>query len=62
MPETPPIEDWARQGALMEVFRIARELPDADFERDVEPRLARLTPGQRVILEAGLLLLEAEER
>jgi hypothetical protein len=58
----PPIDDWARQHALLEVCRIARELPNPDFERDVQPRLGRLTPGQRAILEAGvLLLLEAEE-
>ena len=59
--EHPPIDDWAEQHALIEVFRIARERP-ADYEADVQPRLRRLTPEQRAILEAGLVLLEAEER
>jgi hypothetical protein len=62
MPDHPPIDEWAHQAALIEVFRIARGLRDVDFERDVRPRLTRLTSEQRVILEDGLLLLEDEER
>ncbi len=56
----PPIDDWARQHARREVVRIAREAPDGDFDGHVASRLRRLTPGQRAILEAGLILLEAE--
>jgi hypothetical protein len=43
----PPLEDWSRAEALREVLRVARGLDGEDFERDVLPRLRRLTPDQR---------------
>jgi hypothetical protein len=59
--DEPPLEQWAREHALREVYRIAQELPHGIFEETIKPRLARLTKGQRAILEAGLLVLEARE-
>jgi len=48
------LEEWAREEALRELARIARRLPFEDFERDVRPRLARLTPGRRELIEDTL--------
>jgi hypothetical protein len=54
----PPIEEWSRRLALLEAARIARRLPFEDFERDVRPRLARLTREQRAQIEETLADLE----
>jgi hypothetical protein len=54
-----PIQRWAREEALRETVRIARDLPSEDFERDVLPRLSRLTPDQRRIVLEGLRGWEA---
>ena len=45
---------------MLEAIRIARRMPFEDFERDVRPRLARLTREQRAIVEDGLVELEEE--
>jgi hypothetical protein len=58
--EQPPLEEWAREVAMLEAIRIARRMPFEDFERDVRPRLARLTREQRAIVEDGLVELEEE--
>lgn len=60
MGEQPPLEEWAREVAMLEAIRIARRMPFEDFERDVRPRLARLTREQRAIVEDGLVELEEE--
>lgn len=43
----PPIEDWQEAEALREILRIARGLETEDFDRDVAPRLRRLSAAQR---------------
>ncbi len=43
----PPLPEWSRAEALQEVLRIARGLDAEDFDRDVLPRLRRLTEDQR---------------
>lgn len=55
--ETPPLEEWTRQAAQEELMRIVRRLPFEDFRRDIRPRLARLTPEQRAIVEGELVRL-----
>ena len=56
----PPVVSWSREVALAEVARILRRLPFEDFERDVRPRLARLTREQRVLVEDALCILEGD--
>ena len=53
----PPLDKWAREAAVDEFARIVRRFPFEDFDRDVRPRLARLTQEQRAIVEAGLVRL-----
>ena len=52
--DRPPLDKWAREAAVDELARIVRRFPFEDFDRDVQPRLARLTPEQRAIVEEGL--------
>ena len=47
-----------RAGASAEVARIMRRLPFEDFDRDVRPRLARLSREQRALVEEGLIAIE----
>jgi hypothetical protein len=61
MSDVPPLEQWAREEALREVERIARRMPFEDFQRDVRPRLARLTREQLALLEDRLAELEQDE-
>ena len=58
MSDEPPLEKWARQIAVLEAVRIARRSPFEDFERDVRPRLARLTREQLRVMEESLVALE----
>ncbi len=58
MSDEPPLERWARQIAVLEAVRIARRSPFEDFERDVRPRLARLTREQLRVMEESLVALE----
>ena len=58
MSDEPPLERWARQIAVLEAVRIARRSPFEDFERDVRPRLARLTREQLRVMEESLVTLE----
>jgi hypothetical protein len=60
MDDPPPLEEWEREVALLETIRIARRMPFEEFERDVRPRLARLTREQRGIVEEGLVALEED--
>jgi hypothetical protein len=55
--EGPPLEQWMREAAVDELARIAGRLPFEDFDRGVQPRLARLTPEQRAVVEEGLVRL-----
>jgi hypothetical protein len=59
--DAPPIEDWSRDEALREAARIVRRLPFEDYERDVQPRLRRLTPGQRQLVSETLRRLARSE-
>ena len=43
----PPTNEWARAVALREILRIGRGLGREEFERDVLPRLRRLSQEQR---------------
>jgi len=58
MSDEPPLEEWARENAVLEAVRIARRSPFEDFERDVRPRLARLTREQLAVLEEALTSME----
>jgi hypothetical protein len=58
MSDEPPLERWERQIAVLEAVRIARRSPFEDFERDVRPRLARLTREQLRVMEESLITLE----
>ncbi len=51
---SPPLDRWSRDEALREAARIARRLPFEDYDRDVRPRLRRLTPAQRVLVRDTL--------
>jgi hypothetical protein len=55
----PPIDRWSQEEALREIVRIARGMPASGAEREVAPRLARLTPEQRRIVREGLRGWEA---
>jgi hypothetical protein len=57
----PPLETWARDEAMREAMCIARRMPYADYDRDVRPRLNRLTREQRRLLATTLESLEAQE-
>jgi hypothetical protein len=58
----PPLETWAREEAMREALRMAKRLPYADYERDVRPRLNRLTREQRQLLATTLeCLVETPE-
>ena len=48
MDTEPPVDAWEEAEALREVLRIARGVRHEDFERDVVPRLRRLSSAQRV--------------
>jgi len=50
----PPTDEWSRAEALQEILRIARGLEGEDFERDVLPRLRRLTAEQRRLVAQAL--------
>lgn len=59
----PPLETWAREEAVREALRITQRLPYADFDRDVRPRLNRLTHEQRRLLATTLeRLTQPQER
>lgn len=49
----PPLGEWSHDVMLRELARIAAELPNADFDRDVLPRLRRLTEEQRADVKAA---------
>jgi hypothetical protein len=57
----PPLESWAREEALREAARIVRRLPFEDYDRDVRPRLRRLTEGQRALVRDTLRRLSRSE-
>jgi hypothetical protein len=61
MMEGLPIEYWAREEALREAARIVRRLPFEDYDRDVRPRLRRLTPAQRALVHETLRRLARSE-
>ena len=50
----PPLAEWAEEDALRELLRLAVGLPHEDFDRDVLPRLRRLTADQRAVLRRAL--------
>ncbi len=54
MDRDPPIEDWEQAEALEEILRIARGIGREDFERDVMPRLRRLSRAQRRRVAAAI--------
>jgi hypothetical protein len=54
MDASPPLDRWSREEALREAIRIARRLPFEDYDRDVRPRLRRLTPAQQVLVRDTL--------
>lgn len=59
--QSPPIDEWERQGALHELTRVARDL-EADDADAVIARLGRLTQGQRdAVAEAMERILELGE-
>jgi len=59
----PPLDDWSRAEMLREVLRVARGLDQEEFERDVLPRLRRLTDDQRrQVLEAMRATVEEAKR
>jgi len=61
MMEGVPIDDWAREEALREAARIVRRLPFEDYDRDVRPRLRRLTPAQQALVRETLRRLARSE-
>jgi hypothetical protein len=50
----PPVGDWEHEEALRELLRIVDGLGTEDFDRDVAPRLARLTERQRQAVAAAI--------
>jgi hypothetical protein len=52
--DEPPLEQWEREGVLLAAMEIARILPHGDVDRDVRPRLRRLTRAQREVLDETL--------
>jgi len=60
----PPTDAWSRAEALREILRIGRGLGREDFERDVLPRLRRLSRDQRrqVVRAIRSTLAEAQAR
>jgi hypothetical protein len=50
----PPVADWEHDEALRELMRIVEGLGTEDFDRDVAPRLARLTERQRQAVAAAI--------
>ena len=55
----PPLKEWAHEAAIDEFARVAKRFRREDFDRDVRPRLARLTREQLAMVEAGLLARDA---
>jgi len=54
----PPIDEWERQGALLELTRLAHDLQNEDGDA-VVARLGRLTRSQReAVAEAMERILE----
>jgi len=58
----PPTETWSRAEALREILRIGRGLGYEDFERDVLPRLRRLSVDQRRQVARAMRSALAEAR
>jgi hypothetical protein len=56
----PPLDRWSREEALHEAARIVKRLPFEDYDRDVRPRLRRLTPAQRVLVRDTLRRLSSD--
>ena len=50
MRDRPALAEWEEEGALRELVRLAVGLTYEDFDRDVLPRLRRLTPAQRAMV------------
>ncbi len=49
----PPLDEWAKDGALRELARLARDLPHVDAD-EAARRLARLTPEQRALVVSAV--------
>ena len=58
---TPPLDRWAEDEALLELARLARDLPDVDAE-EAWRRLGRLTEEQRRLLYRALGALRVGRR
>lgn len=60
--DEPPVSGWSDEEVPRELVRLARGVGSEDFDRDVAPRLARLTAEQRAAVAGAIDTLLGRHR